>query len=190
MCTPDSVHCLPNIRSRMAGKKPREGEGDRSWQWRFDRRIVIHTIPPSWALCTPKGRESYVGTRLELINEFYKSVSLSSSDFNLVRPLLFRRRRISNRAPRWSLIFPRIVTSALWPLSYGNPSRVCHAILRALWTGSFAHSYQAALAPILSLSFVLLRTRVSERHTQSIRISLRLSSGGSGIYSSSVRWIT
>ena len=79
----------------MAGRKPREGEGERSWQWRFDRRIVIHTLPPLWALRTPDVLETYVGKRLELINDFYKFISLAPSDIDLVRSPLFSRCHIS-----------------------------------------------------------------------------------------------
>lgn len=82
----------------MAGKKPHEEEGDRSWHWRFDRRVVTHTIPPPWALHT-QVRKIYVETRLKLIEDFYKSVSLVPSDFDLVRPLLFCMCRILTGTP-------------------------------------------------------------------------------------------
>lgn len=89
MFPPTSVIISLMVFLRMAGEKPHEEEGDRSWHWRFDRRVVTHTIPPPWALHTPQVQKIYVETRLKLIEDFYKSVSLVPSDFDLVRPLLF-----------------------------------------------------------------------------------------------------
>ncbi|KAI0821871.1 hypothetical protein BC628DRAFT_782917 [Trametes gibbosa] len=90
--------------SAMAGRKPGKGEAERSWQWRFDRHIVAHTIPPHWALSTPYGQTAYHGTRLESINNFYRLLSLTSSDFNLVCLLLLYRRYISSRTTRRTAI--------------------------------------------------------------------------------------
>lgn len=76
-------------KGKVEGRDGREG--DRSWQWALDRRVVTRTIPPPSVLRRAHGDSN--GNPLcillyrhcwEHVHDYYEFISLSSADFDLV----------------------------------------------------------------------------------------------------------